>query len=112
MNTRPISEHVDVERFIAGGKDAHGNPRKTWGAAESVGVYAFDPGGTSEPALPGHDRTITIPTLYVPPDAVFGSRDRVTARGVKHEVEGETRAWVHPTLGPIGNVVTLKVVPG
>lgn len=112
MNQRPISEYVDVERFTAGSEDAHGNARKTWGPAESVGVFAFDPGGTSEPALAGHDRTITVPTLYLPSDMVLGSRDRVTARGVRHEVEGETRAWVHPKLGPIGNVATLKVVPG
>ncbi len=109
---RPISEFVEHEAFDAGAVDAHGNPAEGWGEAVSVGVYAFDPGSSSEPRE-GGDRLIVQPTLYLPAEAVFGSRDRVTARGYQYEVEGDTREWVHPTdSSRRANVVTLRRVEG
>lgn len=110
--TRRVSESVQHQPFIAGAEDAHGNPVESWGAAVSVGVYAFDPGGSVEPVVPGHDRVITEPTLYAPEGAVFGDRDRVTARGVLYEVEGVTAVWRHPNGLRPGNVINLKKVDG
>lgn len=110
---RVISEYVTLEVFDAGATDAHGNESEGWLPASSVGVYAFDPGSSSEPREAGHDRVIVEPTLYFPADTVFGPRDRVTARSKRYEVEGETREWVHPTdTTRRANVVTLRRVDG
>jgi hypothetical protein len=110
--TRPISEYVEHSVYVAGAEDAHGNATESWGDPATVGVFAFDPGSTSEPREPGHDRVIVEPTLYVPPDVVFGPHDRVAARGRVYEVEGETREWRHPDGSRKGNVVTLRRVDG
>lgn len=109
---RYTSETVQRATFAAGATDAHGNPAESWGAPVSVGVYAFDPGSDSEPREPGTDRVVVEPTLYMPATAVFGSRDRVTARGLLYEVEGATREWRHPDGTLKGNVVTLRRVEG
>lgn len=109
---RVVSEYVDHQGFIAGVVDAHGNPAESWSPAVAVGVYAFDPGSSSEPRE-GQDRVIVEPTLYLPAEIVFGPRDRVTARGRAYEVEGETREWVHPTdVARRANVATLRRVEG
>lgn len=110
---RVISEFVDHAGFVSGVEDAHGNPVESWAPGVEVGVYAFDPGSTSEPRNPGADRVIVEPTLYLPDGVVFGARDRVTARGLLFEVEGVTREWVHPTdTTRRANVATLRRVEG
>lgn len=111
---REISEYVDHGVFIPGSVDDEGNESpEAWAPVASEGVYAFDPGSTSEPRLPGHDRVIVEPTIYFPADAAFGHRDEVFARGKRYEVEGETRLWVHPTEPTRrANVVTLRRVDG
>lgn len=110
---RIISEYVEHASYVPGAEDAHGNEIEGWGAPVTVGVFAFDPGSSSEPREPGHDRVIVEPTLYMPSSAVFGPRDHVTARGLLYEVEGETREWVHPTdTTRRANVVTLRRVEG
>ncbi len=108
---RNISEFVEREPFIDGGKDAHRNVRKMWGPAEAVGIYAFDPGSTSEPRE-GMSRVIVEPTIYAPTTVVFDPLDRVTARGLKYEVEGVTREWRHPDGHRPGNVITLRRAEG
>jgi len=110
--SRPISETVLWSPYVPGTEDIHGNPVDTWGTPTSKGVYAFDPGSTSEPRQPGHDRVIVEPTLYVPSDVVFGFRDLMVARGKAYQVEGETREWRHTDGSLIGNVVTLRRVDG
>ena len=110
---RVISETVSHQGFVAGASDAHGIPVESWGPGVEVGVYAFDPGSTSEPRNPGADRVIVEPTLYLPASVVFGARDRVVARGLLYEVDGVTREWVHPTdTSRRANVVTLRRVEG
>lgn len=109
---RVISEFVDHEVFVADGEDDTGNTVESWLPAVSVGVFAFDPGSSSEPRQ-GNDRVIVEPTLYVPAGLVMASRDRVVARGDRYEVEGETREWVHPTDATRrANVVTLRRADG
>lgn len=110
--SRRVSEFVQREPFIPGAEDAHGNPIEAWGPPVGVGVFGFDPGGSVEPVIPGHDRVITEPALYAPEGVVFGSRDRVTARGLLYEVEGDTAVWRHPNGLRPGNVVNLKRVEG
>lgn len=111
---RPISEYVGHSAFAPGSVDDEGNPvGESWGAPVQTGVFAFDPGSSSEPRLPGHERVVVEPTVYYPAEVVFGSRDRVVARGVAYEVEGEPHLWVHPTdPGRRANVVTLRRVDG
>lgn len=110
---RPISEYVEHSVFIPGAVDGHGNPRRSWGDPVTVGVYAFDPGSSSEPREPGHDRVVVEPTVYLPSTVVFGPSDEVVARGKRYEVEGETREWVHPTdTTRRANVATLRRVGG
>lgn len=109
---RRVSEEVSHAPFVAGVEDSHGNPVDSWGTPADVGVYAFDPGSSSEPREAGRDRVIVEPTLFMPSTVVFGSRDRVTARGKVYEVEGETREWRHPDGTRKGNVVTLRRVDG
>lgn len=109
---RQISEYVNHEAFDAGAEDATGNVIEGWLPAVTVGVYAFDPGSSSEPRE-GNDRVIVEPTLYMPDSLVLAHRDVVWARGKRYEVDGETREWVHPT-DPTrrANVATLRRVDG
>lgn len=109
---RIISEHVTRYAFSEGVEDAHGNATEGWDTTGvSVGIYVFDPGSSSEPR-DGGDRVIVDPTLYCPPGAVFGSRDRVNVRGELFEVEGVPRVWNHPIAGPKGVVVSVRRVTG
>lgn len=109
---RVISEYVEHEVFDAGAEDATGNPVEAWTTPVSAGVFAFDPGSSSEPRE-GNDRVIVEPTLYIPSEVLMGHRDRVTARGKRYLVEGETREWVHPTdTTRRANVATLRRVDG
>lgn len=109
---RVISEYVEHEVFIPGGKDEAGNTVEAWLPPVTVGIYAFDPGSSSEPRE-GNDRVIVEPTLYMPSSVAMGSRDLATVRGKKYLVEGETREWVHPTdTTRRANVVTLRRVDG
>lgn len=110
--TRSVSETIEWQQYIPGTVDAHGNEVDGWADPVPVGVYAFDPGSSSEPRETGHDRVIVEPTLYLPDEIVFGARDRVTARSDLYEVEGETREWRHPGGDSPGNVVTLRRVEG
>lgn len=110
--TRQVSETVQHEVFTPGDADAHGNRAEAWADPVDVDVYGFDPGGSTEPALPGYNRIITTPTLFAPKSAVFGGRDRVTVRGLLYEVDGDTSEWRHPRGRRPGNVVNLKRVTG
>lgn len=109
---RRISETVLWESFVSGAEDPQGNEVEAWLPAVPVGIYAFDPGSTSEPRRPGQDRVIVEPTVYMPRTAIFGPHDRVTVRGLLHEVDGVTREWRHPNGQVKGNVVTLRRVDG
>lgn len=107
-----VSEFVDWEPFAGTSVDEEGNELDSWLPAQVQGIIAFDPGGTSEPSEPGHNRVITEPTLYVPPEVVFGPRDRVLVRGRSYEVAGDTSEWRHPNGWVPGNVIRLKRVDG
>lgn len=92
-----------------------GQPKDTWGPRERVGIFEFNPGGSVEPELPGHNRVITTPTLYAPYGSPFRPRDRVEIDGYDDpfEVEGHPARWKHRRTGrEIGDVVNLKLVEG
>lgn len=107
---RDITEHIEYEAPITGDRNPHGNATTSWADPVSVGIFEFDPGSTSEPRE-GQRRVIVEPTLYLPPDVVLEPAGRVTARGKRYQVEGETREW-RRRGEPIGNVVTLRRVDG
>lgn len=109
---RAISETVLHAVYTPSPVDAHGNIVDGWAAGASVGIYGFDPGGSTEPLLPGQDRVVTTPTLYMPASVTFGARDRVTVRGLLYEVDGETAVWRSPSGSQRGNVATLRRVTG
>lgn len=111
--TRPISETVQRRAFLAGAEDAYGNPVEAWGSPTDVGIYAFNPGTTSEPFLEGHDRVVTEPAMYAPTGTVFASRDRVSARGVLYEVDGVVLDYRNPFDDSMDGVqVGLREVAG
>lgn len=94
---RRISESVLHEKFTGVTQDAKGNDVPSWGAAVDLGIYAFNPGGTSEPFTSGHDtRVVTVPSIYVPSGAQVGARDRVTVRGKRFEVDGDALDFRNP----------------
>lgn len=96
MAVRRISETVQRLAFMAGEPDAHENPTEAWGSPVDVGIYAFNPGTTEEPFVPGHDRVITTPALYAPTGTSFSPRDKVIVRGVEYEVDGVVLDYRNP----------------
>lgn len=110
---RRISETVQRHAFQEGAEDAHGNPVESWADPVPVGIYAFNPGTTAEPFLPGHDRTITTPAIYAPKGTVFSPRDQVTVRGVLYDVDGDVLDYRNPIDSSMDGVqVNLKEVAG
>ena len=113
MTMRYISEYVQHEVYNGSGTDAHGNEIETWATPVDLGIYAFNPGGTSEPLIPGHDRVITTPTIYVPSASILSARDRVTVRSKPFEVDGDTSDFRNPYDASMnGNAINLKAVTG
>lgn len=109
---RRVSEAVTRFPYAGFGEDSQGNEVELWGPGVSLGIYGFDPGGSSEPLRPGQDRVITEPTIYLPPGSPFGPHDKCEVRGKPYQVEGEPAQWVHPRRGPQGDVVKLRRVDG
>lgn len=110
---RHISETVQHEIYAGTGTDAHGNVIDVWQSPVDLEIYAFNPGGTTEPAGSGSDRVITSPTLYLPSASVLSPRDRVTVRGLLYEVDGRTLDFRNPYDDSMnGNAVNLKAVEG
>lgn len=111
---RHISETVQHEVYTGTAEDSHGNEIKTWAPAVDLGIYAFNPGGSSEPPLPGQDRVITTPTIYVPTGSVVAALDRITVTGEPpFEVDGNMRPFRNPYDSSMdGNLINLKAATG
>lgn len=110
---RYVSEYVQHQRYEGSGEDERGNESEAWGDPERLGIYAFNPGTTSEPFTPGHDRIITVPTIYVPSGEVVSEHDKITVRGTLYTVEGDPLDLRNPYSSEMdGIVVNLKVVKG
>ena len=110
---RRISETVQHSTFQGGAEDAYGNPIDGWADPVDLGIYAFNPGTTTEPFLPGHDRVITQPAMYVPEGAHINSRDRITVRGDVYEVDGVVLDYRNPYDSSMDGIqVNLKAVTG
>ena len=110
---RYISETVQHQKYNGTTKDARNNEVESWAAATNLGIYAFNPGGTSEPFTPGHDRVVTTPTIYCPPGTVVGAHDKITVRGKPFKVDGDPLDFRNPYDSLMGNVtIKLKAVTG
>jgi len=110
---RRISEYVLHEAFGGGGEDAHGNVVESWDEPVLLGIYAFNPGTTSEPDQTSPDRVVTQPAIYLPEGSQVGSQDRVTVRGVAYEVDGVLRDFRNPHDSSMdGCQVNLRAVTG
>ena len=113
LTVRRISEIVQRSAFQGGVEDVYGNPAEGWAAPVDLGIYAFNPGSTSEPFLPGHDRVVTQPAIYVPEGTVISSRDRVMVRGVLYEVDGVALDYRNPYDASMNGIqVNLRAVTG
>jgi len=110
---RNLSETVSHEAFVGGAKNSRGNVADSWDAPTDVWIYAFNPGVTEAPLVPGHDRTETRPTIYAPIGTIMTHRDRVTRRGRVYEVDGETLIFESPFDSSMDGVrIPLKEVAG
>lgn len=110
---RRVTESVQHEAFVPAETGAHGNPRETWAKAVPVGIYAFNPGVPADLITAGHDRDVSTPSIYVPSSVVMGARDRVTVRGERYEVDGETQDYRNPYGARMdGNQINLRKVAG
>jgi len=110
---RYVSETVQHEVFNGAVKNSRNNTIDSWAEPVPLGIYALNPGGSSEPVLPGYDRVVSTPTMYVPSTAVVGARDRVLARGVTYEVDGDALDFRNPYDSSMnGLAIALKVVSG
>lgn len=110
--TRRISEEVTRYPLQRGGEDAQGNPIVTHGPGETIGIYVFDPGSSTEPRISGRDAVVTEPKLFLPYGSPFGAGDQCEVRGARYNVEGEPLQWRHPRDGPKCDVVSLRRVDG
>lgn len=110
---RYISEIVQHRKYNGTTTDSRGNEVESWADPVDLGIYAFNPGGTSEPFTPGHDRVVSTPSMYVPLGTVVGAHDKVTVRGKAYEVDGEVLDFRNP-YGSLmdGLVIELKAVDG
>ena len=111
---RRISETVKIARYNGTVQDSKGNDVESWGSPTDLGIYAFDPGGTSEPFTPGHQaRVVTVPSILLPTGSVIGARDKITARGKTYEVDGDPLDYRNPYGAEMDGLrVNLKGVIG
>lgn len=91
-----VSETVLWQQYEPGPENRHGEPVDGWATPVEKGAYAFNPGTTGDVALAGHDRDFERPAIYVPTSWEPGHRDKITARGVEYEVDGEPKRFRNP----------------
>lgn len=111
---RRVNEYVTRYAYTPGPKDKMGDKVDAWNPlGEEVGIFEFDPGGSSEPEIPGHDRVITTPTLYLPYGCPLKQNDKVQVGLDVFRVVGHPARWKHRRTGrEVGDVVKLKRVEG
>lgn len=111
----PLPFMVQLERYILGATDSHGNPTDSWGAPESVSA-AFWVVGSQEPAVAGHDRVLIDAAMFIHSAEDIAPRDRVTITqlGGRFEVIGYAENYDHGPFGfkPGRVQVNLKRVEG
>lgn len=109
-----ISETVTILRRQQTGTDRYGKAVYGWPEpGEDVQVLGFAPEPSQEPNEVGRRAVITNWTLYLPTGVSLGPFDRVRARGITYEVDGDVGDWRNPYTGSRpGLQVALKRVEG
>ncbi|MFD4438989.1 hypothetical protein ACFWPK_04325 [Nocardia sp. NPDC058519] len=122
----PTPFTVQHYTFVAGAKDAHGNPIVTYTpllTAPGIDrkVAGWSGASTAEPPLAGHDRVVVDLELMVPKGFPARARDKIRiadpAVAGLYEVVGDPRDFTaSPFNGPLGRgwgyVLTLRRVDG
>jgi len=102
-----LTEPVSVLPFAPGLEDAYGNPPKTFG--DPVPYRGRLEEASESEMLTDEDKQVGHWRLFLPPAAVIGGLDRVTAQGKTFEVDGPPK--VHRTpRGPHHIEVQLLLV--
>lgn len=111
---RYISETVLHATFTGTTANSRGNQGESWATATDLGIYAFNPGTSQEVLVDGHmHRVETKPTIYLPSTATVGNRDKITARGVTYEVDGDPADFHNPYDSAMDGIsINLRVVSG
>lgn len=91
-----ISETVGWLVYTPGEPNRHGVVTDAWTDPVERGIYAFNPGTTGDVALAGHDRDFEKPAVYVPTSWAPSHRDKIIARGIEYEVDGEPKRFRNP----------------
>lgn len=91
---------IDVQRRLAGGVDAHGNPVESWGDMLPLPCYFIAPGAMDEPGASGRDVSVVLYTVGAPAHPNLPDEyDRVLLGGAEFKVHGRPSNW---NLGPFG----------
>ncbi len=114
MSRRRAKTAVQVEAFVSGAEDSHGNAAESWASPVERFVYGVAPKMTDEPVAPGRDAVVVTHEVYAPYGFPLGPRDRIRHEGVLFEVEGEPKRWENgPYSGAQpGSVFELRHVGG
>lgn len=111
---RKVTDHVTRYAYQPTQLDELDDRVDSWSTdGELVGIFEFDPGGSVETVLPGHDRVITTPTLYLPYNCPLRQHDKVQVGIDVFRVVGHPARWKHRRTGrEVGDVVKLERVEG
>lgn len=111
---RKINDFVTRYAYEPVQLDELDDPVDAWSeTGQQVGIYEFDPGGSAEPEIPGHDRVVTTPMLYLPYGCPLKQHDKVEIGPDTFRVVGHPARWKHRRTGrEVGDAVKLKSVEG
>ena len=114
MSRRRARVGVEVEAFVSGATDSHGNEVEGWADPVEAFVFGVAPRASDEPILTDRDAAVATHEVYAPYGFSLGYRDRVRHDGVLYEVEGPRRDWENgPYSGRrVGSVFGLRHVSG
>lgn len=111
----PYGETVTVHRVTAAAQDEYGNDVDVMTDIEISGV-ALWPRTASEAANPdtaAATRVVVGLTALIPPGFAVTATDRITARGMLYEVDGEPGVWrSYITAHDVGTEIALRRVEG
>lgn len=114
MSRRRARVRVEVEAFVAGATDAHGNPVEDWADPVEAFVFGVAPRTSDEPVVADRDAAVVTHEVYAPFGFALAHRDRVRHDGLLFEVEGPRLDWENgPYSGRrVGSVFGLRHVSG
>lgn len=92
----PTPYTVLHEVYVAGVKDAHGNPVAQWAPPVLLSVHGWaPPTGDREPVEGNRNAVIRDLDVYAPAGTVVAPKDRITINGDRFEVVGHPEDYSH-----------------